>query len=229
MRISILGDSISTFSGWNPTGYKVFYDQRKQAINGLTSIEDTWWQKVIRFLNGELCVNNSYSGSRVSGEAFPAAHSKERIASLSKDFQPDIILVYIGMNDFGYRVPISKKFSWLQLRHNPHFFLNAYNLMLAQMKSQYPQTRIICASLMKSHVKNHPEWHFDQGFGAGEPLEKYNAAIQRACRKNHVIFLSLQSDASLTTYETLDGAHPTAKGHDMIAQCWKKALKEQLG
>lgn len=71
MIISIMGDSISTFESFNPDGYCVFYDEQMQYINGLTLVNDTWWAQVIQALHGELCVNNSYSGSKVSGEGFP--------------------------------------------------------------------------------------------------------------------------------------------------------------
>ena len=192
----------------------------------MSSHAATWWQQVITFLNGELCVNASYSGSRVSGDGFPAGHSEARVTALGLEIQPDIILVYIGMNDFGYHVPIHQKHFRLRRTCNPRFFMDAYDLMLKQLRHFYPKTKIICATLMKSHVRNHPEWYFDQGFGAGEPLKKYNAAIRHACRKNKVTCLRLPS-GNTDTYETLDGAHPTAHGHAMIAQCWKQALKAQ--
>ena len=44
--VSILGDSISTFEGYNPLGYSVFYDQEMQNKNGLKTVYDTWWAKV---------------------------------------------------------------------------------------------------------------------------------------------------------------------------------------
>ena len=66
--VSILGDSISTYSGYNPIGYKVFYDEYNSLRNDMTSVYDTWWAKVNQFINAYICVNNSYSGSKVAGE-----------------------------------------------------------------------------------------------------------------------------------------------------------------
>ena len=110
MMISIMGDSISTFESFNPDGYCVFYDAQMQYVNGLTSVNDTWWAQVIQALHGELCVNNSYSGSKVSGESFPSACSAERCGSLhTPQVSPDIILIYMGFNDFGNGVPIHGK------------------------------------------------------------------------------------------------------------------------
>ena len=46
MLVSILGDSISTYSGFNPSGYEVYYNKTMQKLNGLRSVYDTWWAKV---------------------------------------------------------------------------------------------------------------------------------------------------------------------------------------
>ena len=38
LMVSIIGDSISTYSGYNPKEYAVFYDAVNQYRNGLTSV-----------------------------------------------------------------------------------------------------------------------------------------------------------------------------------------------
>ncbi len=35
MLVSVLGDSISTYEGYIPPNYKVYYDEDRQKINGL--------------------------------------------------------------------------------------------------------------------------------------------------------------------------------------------------
>ena len=55
--VSIMGDSISTFSGFNPEGYSVFYDEYNSHRNSMTSVYDTWWAKVNQFLHAYICVN----------------------------------------------------------------------------------------------------------------------------------------------------------------------------
>lgn len=211
MYISILGDSISTFEGWQPKEYRVFYDAHQQKRNDLTSVRDMWWAQVILALKGQLCGNSSYSGSRVSGKGFPAGFSPERIKALSVESTPNLILVYLGLNDFGYGVPIQT-------------FANAYHLMLKQMKRQYPKAHICCASLLETTVRDHPEWVFSNGFPSFSPLEWYNQAIAQACATHNVFFADLRRYAQ--AYETLDGAHPTAEGHKLLARCWLKALGE---
>ena len=62
-------------------------------------MEDTWWDKVIGFFGGELLVNNSWSGSRVtklpsSTTLFPSGCSDERTSALHiNDVKPDVIIV----------------------------------------------------------------------------------------------------------------------------------------
>ena len=219
--ISILGDSISTYTGFNPAGYRVFYEGAKPEQNGLESVYDTWWAKVNQHLHAYLCVNNSYSGSTVSGSAFPAACSMERTSALHHEkYRPDIILVYIGHNDFGRGVPIAQKKTLLRAQ-NPNYFLDACLLMLERIRKNYPDAKIICATLMRTYMKDAPSWIFPETF-AGIPQEDYNKAIRQACSKQKCIPADLAQTGA--AYETLDGSHPTKKGHLEIANAWIRVL-----
>ena len=96
-RFSILGDSISTFEGCNPTGFRVFYEGERCAATGVREPRDTWWAQVVDALGGELLANGSFSGSMVEGAGFPAGDSAERVAALARDGQaPDAVLVFMG-------------------------------------------------------------------------------------------------------------------------------------
>ena len=80
-KVSILGDSLSTLDGWNPAGYKLFYQGGNCEKSGVREYQDTWWGKLIDYLGGELLANNSWSGSRVTKlpdreQLFPATHNQ---------------------------------------------------------------------------------------------------------------------------------------------------------
>lgn len=236
MLVSILGDSISTYSGYNPGGYAVYYDEDMQMRNGLQSVYDTWWAKVNQKLNAYLCVNNSYSGSKVSGEEFPAGCCQERIANLrTSEYTPDLILVYMGFNDFGYGVPISCFPLSNDGRVNLRCFEDAYQQMLIGLRFFYPKAKIICATLMKTTLKQNHLWHFPDKFG-GIRIDDYNNAIRRAALNCHVALADLGKNrlsfTNLTKYdrryETLDGTHPNAKGHQEIADEWISCLAKIL-
>ena len=106
--ISFMGDSITTYSGWNNnTSYNstigsnaVWYTSDK-----LSSVNFTWWKTTIDKLDLKLCVNNSWSGSQVTttqGENAAACMSRAKnLHNDSRNIIPDIIVVYIGINDFN--------------------------------------------------------------------------------------------------------------------------------
>lgn len=222
--VSIIGDSISTFEGYNPPNYAVYYDKEKQALNGLTSVYDTWWAKVNQSIHAYLCVNNSYSGSRVTGKAFPAASSSERISRLrTMAYTPDIVLINIGFNDFGSGVKVRKKRASLFKRADCSYFEEAYELMIEQIKEQYPRAKVVCGTILRSKLKTDEKWTFPEEY-AGVPLEDYNYVIRQTASKKNVFLADVAAYES--RYETLDGTHPTAEGHQTIANAWLKCLLE---
>lgn len=218
--VSIVGDSISTFEGYNPAGYSVFYDKFQQERLGLQSVYDCWWAKVNQYLKAYLCVNNSYSGSKVSGSVFPSGSSIERTSFLNiEGHSPDIILVYIGFNDFGNGVTVSNGI----FSRDKQDFYHSYVTMLHRIKRNYPNAHIICATLMRGFIKNKPDWIFPEKY-CGIPLEEYNHAIRKAVKMEKVSLVDLSSKNHF--YETLDGTHPTVSGHLTIANTWIECLAE---
>ena len=213
-KASVVGDSISTYEGYNPQGYAVHYTSREIERNRLSSVADTWWMRVIGALGAELAVNGSYSGSLVSGDAFPAAASPERIEVLKgpDGSSPDIILVYIGVNDFLSGIPVGR-------------FSEAYAKMLFGLQKTYPCAQIICATLVRAYCDGVARWHFPEERG-GVSLRDYNEAIRNACRQAGVITADIA--VSELIYETLDGIHPTRNGHQKLAEVWLESLKDPL-
>ena len=218
--VSILGDSISTFADFNPSGYSVFYDADMQQINGLSSVYDTWWAKVNQSMHAYLCVNNSYSGSRVTGGGFPAASSIERVSHLrTAEYSPDIILVYIGFNDFGNGVSIRK--NKFKFKTDLSFFEDAYAIMIDRIKERYPKAKVVCGTLLRTKIRNKKTWIFPEMY-SGVQFEDYNNAIRRIT-KSKLVYLADIGSLDIR-YETLDGSHPTKEGHQTIANAWIECL-----
>lgn len=236
MFVSRLGDSISTYSGFNPEGYAVFYDEEMQLRNGLNSVYDTWWAKVNQELNAFLCVNNSYSGSMVSGDEFPAGCCRERLMHLhTSEYIPDLILIYMGFNDYGYGVPVRYAPFSNDGKTNLQCFEDAYYHMLTGLRYFYPNSKIICATLMRTTLKQDCHWQFPDRL-CGISIDDYNEAIRRAAANCHIGLADLAKRhlnfADLAKrdrrYETLDGTHPTARGHQTIAKEWIACLSRLL-
>ena len=217
LNISVLGDSISTFEGYNPEGFAVYYDTFMQQRNDLSSVNDTWWAQVILALGGQLCVNNSFSGSKVCGDSFPSASSEIRCSGLHTAQElPDIILLYIGDNDFGYGMPVQRK--RFSLKRDPAFFADAYDCMLDRLTHNYPNAAIIYATLMRTMIRN-SDWVLPECF-CGVPFDDYNNAIRKVKRKKNCYMADLPD----IRYETPDGSHPTKYGHQVIADAWIQTL-----
>lgn len=215
--VSVLGDSVSTFQGYNPRGYSVFYDAQMQKVNGLNSVSDTWWDMVINSMNARLCVNNSYSGSKVTGDSFPAAACEERLQNLgSRESAPDYILIYAGFNDFASGTELISSL-------DTYGFEDSYDQVLRTIRQNYPSAKTICATLMRTRVRGDHSWQFPE-YWAGIGLEDYNNVIRWAAQENHCYLADLGRTDS--RYETLDGAHPTARGHWEIAVTWMKYLTD---
>lgn len=221
--VSIIGDSVSTFKDFNPPGYAVYYDDEMQKYNGLSSVYDTWWAIVNQALHAFLCVNNSYSGSKVTGDGFPAASCIDRISHLhTEKYNPDIILIYIGFNDFGNGVCISKKKSIIgRKKLDLTVFEDAYGHMIDLIKERYPQAKIVCGTLMRTKIIDDETWRFPENY-LGNVFENYNIAIRRIAKKKKIYLADL--GALSISYETHEGSHPTVEGHRTIANAWINCL-----
>lgn len=223
IRVSIFGDSISTYRGYNPPGHLVFYNDENCFLNSLMSANDTWWGQVLDAYGWELLINASYSGSRVSGKVFPAANTRERINVLQTTSKPDIILVYLGLNDYGFCVPLTSD----NKMQAEECFYDSYDLMLGRMKEIYPDSTIICGTLMPSYIFYRPDITKKLGENRlGISLDKYNDLIRKACKNNQILVADLYKTG--IKCDTLDGSHPTQKGHKEMRKAWITALSDVL-
>lgn len=217
-KVSIIGDSISTYPGFNPHNYLVFYRDFRAYVNGIESVDDTWWKQVIDGIGGELCINNSYSGSLVAGKSFPSACSERRCSGLHGEFMPDIILIYIGTNDRGFDVEIG-----MDAPQDVKRFYGAYRAMLKQLKMNYPSAKIVCGTLLIGRLKDTEEVTYDRFVESDSP---YNEAIKLAAKEEECLLADIADGAEC--YETLDYCHPTKNGHKLMSALWLKALKSIL-
>ena len=222
-KVSIMGDSISTYEGYIPIGYLGYYAGSQLKKYGLTNVHDTWWMRVIDALGGELCENNSYSGSTVSGMYFPAACCEERCALLGRNASaeesadamstPDLILIYMGTNDRGFLVDIG-----FDTPDDVESFYGSYRTMLRRIKKNYPQAVIACATLPLGKL----EGCKTVGCNITWQNPDYNNAIRKAVNEEACLLCDLESTGE--RYESPDFAHPTQCGHATLADLWLRFL-----
>lgn len=217
-KVSILGDSVSTYIGYNPCGYPVFYREDRLFDYEIESVNDTWWKQVIDGIGGELCVNNSYSGSLVAGKFESSACSVERCSMLHREVSPDIILIYMGTNDRGFAVDVG-----IDAPQDIQGFYGAYRAMLRQLKVNYPYAKIVCGTLLMGRLKDTVNLSYDRFMRLDD---RYNEAIRLAVKEEGCLLANIALSGE--RYETLDYCHPTKQGHKLMAKLWIEALNSIL-
>ena len=103
LKVSILGDSISTFysSDDEPSSYyheknDFYYPLYCKEIN---SYDKTWWGQLINNNDMVLGINNSWSGTTAGGSFSNAGDKAVRINTLDDNGPMDILIYYLGTND----------------------------------------------------------------------------------------------------------------------------------
>lgn len=234
-KISILGDSISTFAGFNPARFAVYYEGERCEKTGVQDVGDTWWMQVIERLGGQVGANASYSGSMVEGASFPAGSSVERVAALACDdgSAPDLILVFMGINDYGWGgadaqaagrgnalpetldlAAIPPRVAGRATPDAADRFRVAYRLLLARVRERYPQAEVWCTTLIPGRVAGRESSTFAYRV-RGVPFDAYNDAIRTAAQTNGCQVADIR--ALGRDYDALDGTHPTALGMRQLA------------
>ncbi|MDO4443013.1 MAG: SGNH/GDSL hydrolase family protein [Slackia sp.] len=240
--VSILGDSISTFEGCNPEGFDVFYEGERCLTTGVVNRKDTWWQLVIDALDGELLANGSFSGSMVEGAGFPAASSAERIEALSRNgLMPDIVIVFIGINDYGWGGAANQAAA--RARATPaaapaceervagaapldaaESFARAYDSMLSRVRAAYPDAQVWCSTLCPGRLTGADAPTFIRRL-RGIDVASYDQAIRDAAVGYGCKVVDLA--AAGREYDAIDGTHPTALGMRQLAALMLESMGEQ--
>lgn len=190
-KVSIIGDSISTFDadGYKTEGYAQYYPNT--SVPDVTSVEDTWWKKVLDACGCVLEKNVSYSGSRATNtdSSKPSFYARCTTALLGN---PDTILVELGTNDSNGTVSIGEyDYTTAYTSLSEATFATAYIKGVKALKALYPNAEIVCVAL-----------NMDVG---------YRNAICKIAQ-----FLGCKHVTS-KDYEKGSGSHPNAHGMRQIA------------
>lgn len=186
VSISFLGDSITTYMGvsnntdYNSTiGGNAVYYGRTNHDNYLefqdVKQKDTWWQQAIDTLDMELCVNNSWSGSKIinmtdnksdaiSGQNNSGFYRRCQQLHNKNGKNPDIVVVFLGTNDCGSRQSVytsggsntmygtntlrSVDKNYMSDTWLPGTVVGAYGGMIRRICAAYPNAEIYCCTLL---------------------------------------------------------------------------------
>jgi len=140
-KVSILGDSISTFNqeGFKIDKYAMWYPSEGDRSSDVVSVEDTWWKQVIDNTGGIIEVNASYSGSTASSLLMGFS---PRVSLLGN---PDEIYIALGTNDSLNNVPIGE-IDYDAVSYDLTKFAPAYIKGMQDTIAMYPKAKIICVA-----------------------------------------------------------------------------------
>ena len=233
-KVSILGDSISTYTGYIPSDYSIFYPEN----GGITDVKDTWWMRVIDGSNAVFCADASYSGSTTCGvsteqnDGRPGV-SDRRIGDLTSPdgMKPDVILVYMGANDLLVNIPIGDNDGTRAVAEGDiENFTDAYTLMLDKVKKAYPDAQVYCITFHEicrwDESGNGYTFKSDTGFISSQ----YNDKIVLIAKNKGLPLIDVFNGCGINPDNaidnTLDGTHPNAAGAKKIADYILSALDE---
>ncbi len=202
LKFSVLGDSISTFSGWsNDTSRNstigsnaVWYYGNN---NDVASVDETWWKRVADTTGMEVLVNNSFSGDKV------CVYGKTRATQLHNNDgeTPDVIAVYLGTNDFANGCTLAQ-------------FATNYPAMIASITEKYPDADIYLLNLLYY----------------GSSADGFCNVIEDAAETYGCTYVDIRNDAGFTSSNLGSympdqyGVHPGSEGMELIANCVVNAM-----
>ena len=149
LRVTIFGDSYSTFEGYltpdtNESWYFTADNPHRQKGNDVVSVEQTWWWQVIDQMGWKLEMNNSYSGATVGYAGYNYDNYKPRSFNTRVENlgNPDIILSCCITND-SWTGELVGDYKWANWTDNDlWFFRPAMARLCSVIKQNYPMARI---------------------------------------------------------------------------------------
>lgn len=203
-RISILGDSYSTFEGcvspkWNEVWY---FNTPKLDKTDLTDPAQTWWHILLENEDYVLEKNNSYSGSTICTTGYNGADFSDRsfISRMYNLGNPDLILIFGATNDSWANAPVGE-FKWEGwTKEDLKSFRPALAYFLHNITALYPESKILY--MVNDGLK-----------------DEVTSSIIEACRRYGVPYLELQGIDKTA-------GHPNIHGMQQIADQLKAALQQ---
>ena len=194
-KVSILGDSYSTFEGYlePDTNFIWYFDEVPQNKTDVKRVEETWWHQLISSKGYQLCKNNSFSGSTICNTGYGKADYSRRsfIARMDNLGCPDIIYIFGATNDCWAHSPIGdyKYASWT--KDDLFSFRPAMAYLLHHMTRRYLNTEI----------------HFVLN---SELSDEINESVRTICKHYGVDLIELHDIDK-------QGGHPSVAGMKAIA------------
>ncbi len=205
-KMSILGDSVSTFDGWsnNPEINSTLGSNAVEYFgnnHGISSVNETWWKQLADETGMEILVNNSYSGDKVCN------HAQQRSLQLhnNEGETPDVVFVFMGVNDVRGFCGVTKfKTNYTQIIKNITRNYPDAEVYLLNMVYYLYESESIC-NVIKSVANTYGCTYVDV---------RNNAGINAS---NYTNYMAADETEKL---------HPNSAGMDLITDCVIEAMTQ---
>jgi hypothetical protein len=136
-KVSILGDSYSTFQGIIPAHYSSFYPNDR---NDVVEVEQTWWSLYIKAKGYQLEKNDSWGGTTICGTGYGGMDFSRNnfIARVDSLGNPDIIFLFGGTNDAWAKSPVGEYQYADWTKEDCMSFRPALACLLEKLQKRYP-------------------------------------------------------------------------------------------
>ncbi len=196
-KLSLLGDSISSYAGTIPEGNDVYYTG---SNSGVTDPSQMWWSVLCSKTGMTPLVINGWSGSGITQLTDSAHVNKVPMSSTSRcqalhvdTVTPDVVLIAGGVNDYSYAN---------SAQHNPSnwdgktaptsgsSFTETYARMIRDIQEAYPSAIIICLSTFFTQRGTDNGYTYVNGTGYTQP--DYDAEIEKVARLMRVGYVNME-------------------------------------
>ena len=146
LRVSVLGDSYSTFQGYIPEGNETwYYTPADTSLTDVDNVTQTWWWQVINQAGCLIEKIESYSGATISNHGYNNEDYSARsyVTRLPRLGSPDVIFIFGGTNDDWAGAELGNYQYDNFTRADLFTYRPALANLLQQAKERYPNVKII--------------------------------------------------------------------------------------
>ena len=226
-KISIIGDSISTWSGEAGVSNPYY------PTSNVTDKQSIWWEQLCDKAGATINRVNAIGGARVVGNAtnqvpFCAPERYEALFSNGTTGDaPDAVFVLGGINDWNGAIPIgSYDEDYTGTYSTLTTFIPSYRKLLVGLQTTYPKADIYCLTPLKSFYGNVTTKY--PPTKAGMKLTDYVDAIKECASLHGAACIDLYNDVQINETNIssvlVDLLHPKLLGQTMLANSVIKQL-----
>ena len=197
-KVSILGDSYSTFQGVIPAHYSSFYPNDR---NDVVEVEQTWWSLYIKAKGYQLEKNDSWGGTTICGTGYGGMDVSRNnfIARVDSLGNPDIIFLFGGTNDAWAKSPVGEYQYADWTKEDCMSFRPALACLLEKLQKRYPSA--VVYALLNSEL-----------------AESINESFREICKHYNVQLIELHDIDK-------QNGHPSISGMNSICEQLIEAIQ----